>query len=64
MTTREELYQKFGPVLLEAVCLIIKDEINLLRTEHGLAERTNLQIMTAIDNKLQTLELYPWMTEE
>ena len=62
--TREELYRKFGSVLIEALVLILKDEINLLRVEHGLSERTGQQIMTAIDNKLNSLPLYSWMNEE
>ena len=61
--TREELYRYFGPLLIEALTLIIKDEINILRAQHGLAERTNSQIMTAIGNKLGTLQKYDWMTE-
>ena len=61
---REELYRKFGPKLIEAIVLIIKDEINILRAEHGLPARTNQQIMNAIDNKLDTISDYEWMNEE
>jgi len=61
MTTREELYRKFGPMLIEAIVLVIKDEINILRTEAGLPERTNEQILIAIDNKLSPLSKYKWM---
>jgi len=59
--TRDQLYQSFGPLLLEAICLIIKDEINLLRQEHGLALRTNEQILNAIETKLASLGEYSWM---
>jgi hypothetical protein len=59
--TRGELYKTFGPILLEAIALIIKDEINLLRQQHGLPERTNQQIIDAIENKLNTLPKYDWM---
>jgi len=61
--TREELYKSFGPVLLEAIVLIIKEDINLLRVEHGLPERTNEQIMNAIKLKLDALSVYDWMNE-
>lgn len=61
MSTREELYRKFGPMLIEALVLIIKDEINILRTEVGLSERTNKQILTAIDKRLSSLSKYDWM---
>lgn len=63
MIARDELYRKFGPILIEALVLIIKDEINLLRTEHGLSERTNQQLMDAIENKLNNLSLYDWMNK-
>ena len=59
--TREELYKAFGPMLLEAVVLIIKDEINILRTNASLPERTNQQIIDAIETKLTTLNKYNWM---
>lgn len=59
--TREELYRKFGPLLIEAIVLIIKDEINILRTELGLPERTNEQIRIAVSDKLFSLPKYDWM---
>ncbi len=59
--SREELYKKFGPMLMEAVVLVIKDEINLLRAFAGLQERTNQQIINAVSNKLSTLTKYDWM---
>jgi len=62
MTTRAELYRKFGPLILEAIVMIIKDEINILRQKAGLPERTNQQLIDAIENKLDGLEQYDWMT--
>ena len=64
MTTRAELYRKFGPLILETIVMIIKDEINILRQEAGLAERTNQQLMDAIESKLSELEEYDWMKNE
>jgi len=61
--TRAELYRHFGAKLIEAIVLIIKDEINILRTEAGLAERTNQQIINSIETKLASLEDYDWMDE-
>ena len=61
--TRDELYEKFGPMLIEAIILIIKDEINLLRQQHGLPERTNEQIIQTISNRLDSLSKYNWMNE-
>lgn len=62
--TRAKLYQHFGPLLIEAIVLIIKDEINILRVEAGLPKRTNEQIISAISAKLESLSDYDWMKEE
>lgn len=62
--TREELGRTFGPLQNEAIVLVIKDEINLLRIEAGLPERTDTQVMAAIANKLNSLELYDWMKQQ
>ena len=62
-TDREELYQQFGPKLDEAVVRVMIDEINLLRAEHGLSERTTAQLMNAVDVELTGLEDYDWMAE-
>jgi hypothetical protein len=64
MIDRDQLYKKFGPVLVEAIVLIIKDEINILREEHGLEPRTNQQLINTIKNKLDSLSLYDWINEE
>ena len=60
MSTRSELYEHFGPYLLEAITLIIKDEINILRTEAGLPERTNQQLVDAIKNRLDIGEEFQY----
>ena len=59
--TRDELYSMFGPKLMEAIALIIKDEINILRAQHGLADRTNQQIIDALETKLGSITNYDWM---
>jgi hypothetical protein len=64
MITREEIFRKFGPLLIEALALVIKDEINVLRTKIELPERTNKQIQTAISAKLESLSNYDWMNEQ
>lgn len=62
--TRETLFRSWGPQLLEAIVLVIRDEINTLRQLHGLPDRTNQQIITAIDTKLQGLTRYQWMIDK
>lgn len=83
--TKEELYRCFGPKLVEAVVLVIKDDsdetrsaVNNLkaaldntRTLLGLPvlpdiilpERTNQQIIDALENKLSNIPDYDWMNE-
>ena len=56
MATKEDLYKAFGPMLMEAVLLVIKDEINALRAEAGLGERTTEQVVNAVSAKLETVE--------
>ena len=59
MANRKELFfSYFGPKVIEAIVLIMKDEINLLRVQHELPERTNQQIIDAISNKLVELSDY------
>lgn len=64
MIAREELYRMFGPKLLEAIVLIIKDEVNLLRAEHSLPARTDQDIIDALENKLSNILDYDWMDEQ
>ena len=59
--TRNELYQCFGPLLIEAIVLTIKDELNLVRAELELPERTDEQILDAVSVKLESLLDYSWM---
>jgi hypothetical protein len=59
--TREEIYRHFGPQLLEALALTIKDEINLLRVKAGLPERTTQQLVDTLETKLNQCPKYDWM---
>ena len=61
--TRKELYYQFGPILLEAIVLLIKDEINILRVAAGKPERTSEQVMDGIASKLSALTKYNWMNK-
>lgn len=62
MATRKVLYRKFGPKLMEALALTVKDELNILRIAAGLPERTNQQIVDAVSSKLDGIVDYDWMT--
>lgn len=61
--TREQLYQQFGPKLIDALTQVMLDEINLLRAEHDLAQRNGAQLVDAIANKLENIPDYDWMKE-
>jgi len=41
-------------VLIRALSLVVKDEVNVLRALHGLGDRTNAQIKTGIKNKINS----------
>jgi len=61
---RNRLFQKFGPLVLEAVVLAVVVAINELRVKAGLAPYTPAQVMTVIENHLLALEKYPWMDRD
>lgn len=61
MTQRDELMQKFGPLLLEAFGRITFDEINRIRQHVGMSPITWQDFFTEINNHLSTLEPYDWM---
>lgn len=64
MATRDETMQQFGPILLEALALLLLDEINILRNAAGLPPRTKQQALDAINNHVQSLPPYDWMLTE
>jgi len=61
--SREELYQQFGPMLVEAVVLLMLDELNKLRELHGLSVYSPDQLANAISTKLANMKTYAWMDE-
>lgn len=63
MPDRNETYQKFGPILLEAVCLVLLDQVNELRKEQGMPEITEQDIIDNLNNHLNELQPYDWMQE-
>lgn len=64
MATKEKLYRKFGPKLIEAVVRVQMKESNLIRERVGLPLLTAQQVVNAIDNELQNIPDYLWMNEE
>ncbi len=64
MAQRDELYQKFGPILLEAQTLVLLEQINILRLNQGMPEITEQDLIDSLNNHIGTLEPYDWMAEE
>lgn len=63
MADRDDTYQKFGPILLEAMCLCLLDNINELRKEQGMKEITEQDIIDNLNNHLSKLQPYDCMQE-
>lgn len=61
MAQRDDLFRKFGPILTEAICLVLLDEINALRDNQGMPEITEQDIIDRLNNHLNELEPYDWM---
>ena len=48
----DTLYERIPKRVMKAFALVILDEINILRDQHGLALRTEAQLRTAVKGKL------------
>lgn len=64
MADRNDTYRKFGPILLEAMTLVLLEQINLLRKEQGMPEITEQDLIDSLNNHLSELKPYDWMQEE
>lgn len=58
---RNDTFRKFGPILLEAACLVIIDLQNELRRNQGMPEITEQDVIDLLNNHLSELEPYDWM---
>lgn len=63
MSDRDELFQKFGPLLLEAFMTLIFEESNRIRRHVGMPEITKQDVLDEINNHLSELDPYDWMQE-
>jgi hypothetical protein len=61
--TKGELFQKFGPKLLDAIMQFNISENNILRAKLGLPEKTEEQIIDTIAEKLEKISDYQWMKD-
>lgn len=63
MAIRDELFAKFGPLLLEAIADFLLDNINTLRKEQGKPEISKDAYLILLSNHITELEPYDWMSE-
>lgn len=63
MNTRDKLYKKFGPKLLEAMFDFQLEIANELRENQGMPIITKDQYTTLLANHITEIEDYSWMSE-
>ena len=61
MAQRDEVFRKFGPLLMEALFDEVLDEINALRANAGLPERPKAEFLGSAHNHVNHLKPYDWM---
>lgn len=64
MTTRDQLYHQFGPLLHEAQDLTILSQLNVIRAHLGLPQLTEQQMLDKLQEELDSLEPYAWLNEQ
>lgn len=64
MSDREVVFRKFGPLNDEVICMVLMEEINILRQEQGMPPLTMQIIMDRMANHQTDIEPYDWMAEE
>lgn len=64
MEKRDELFAKFGPLLIEAMVEMTLENINVLRKEQGMHEISKDDYLTQLLNHVSELNPYDWMLEE
>lgn len=61
MALRDELFQQFGPLLMEALFDFLLDNVNALRRNQGMPEITKQEYINLLSNHITELEPYDWM---
>lgn len=64
MALRDNVYQQFGPLILEALIDNLLEQINILRFHAGLPEMPKEAFLGSAHNHLNHLDPYEWMPEE
>lgn len=63
MAQRDELFRKFGPILLEALVVSLVELINEHRRARGWPDITTEEVLTRMENHATTILPYNWMDE-
>lgn len=61
MASRDDTFNKFGPILMEAGMWVLLDYQNELRRNQGMPELTMDDVLLKLENHLSELEPYDWM---
>lgn len=64
MAVRDDMYQQFGPLLLEGLIDNLLEEINFLRTNAGMPLIQKEAFLGTTNNHLGHLPQYDWMNQE
>jgi hypothetical protein len=64
MYNRDELFQKFGPKLFEAMCLILLKEHNKLRDALQMPAISVDEMLQILSNQLDQTPNYSWTKTE
>ena len=64
MAGREEVFRKFGPLNDEVMCMVMMEEINILRNIQGEPPLTMQYIMDRMANHQTEIEPYDWMQHQ
>lgn len=62
MAKRDELFRRFGPLLIEAITDFLLDNVNTLRKEQGMKEITKDEYLEQLSNHVTDLPPYDWMS--
>jgi len=65
---KEELMQYFGPKLIDAILQVFLEELNIVRTRQGMAEKTEVEIINKLEKRFNPLDNkhikdYNWIRE-
>lgn len=64
MATRSEMFQLFGPKLIEAIAKELLAEINTIRTNHSLPEIETQDFTDSVVASVATIPDYDWMADQ